>query len=634
LRLKNRMAVSPHGTRLTTDGVPTEDFVAYQIEKIKGGAGLLIISPGSVDPEAAFPPEGQIDTWRREIVPYLSRIVDAGREHDCRVIFQINQASGNGLAPSGFPFTGVNNAQTITMSDQDIRRMHENYGICAELLAEAGFDGIELHGHGDLFTDFLSPTINRRQDKYGGSIENRLRYVFEAIEVIRAHVGDEILVGLRHLAYDGLPDSVDLDEGVRLATLLADRVDYLNVDIMRENQFLSDIVGPMYVPHGHQRYAAAAVKKAVTSIPVFCVGRITTPYLAEEILAAGEADVVTMARALIADPEFPNKVAEGRPEDIRLCLGDNQECWARGGRGAFSCTVNPAAGHEIELGIGTLRPAPRAKSVVVVGGGPAGMEAARTAAQRGHSVTLFERSDRLGGQVLMGRSLPGREEIGNIIDWLPRQMELAGVKVVLGTEATRDRVIQENPDAVVVATGARWLKSGFNGYDYTTVQGWDDGRVFSVPEALDNLSSISGNVVVYDQKGFVEGPGIAELLARPGNTVTILNPLDTLLGSPFLERTLQRDHLQRRLDRAGVSVLPQRRLRSIEGPVISVENTVTKETSEIGDVAAVVIIGGRDPDPAFDDLGDDVDVHLIGDCVRPNSIGSAIADGHRVGRLL
>lgn len=636
VQAKNRIVVAPHNPVMACDGYASDDYVAYQVEKIKGGAGIIIMSSGVIDPKAPMIRSGfALNMWEKKNIPQLRRIAEAAREHDCRAVFQILSVIIGAGGPEWGSYT-LNDHLPAHMSLGEIKRMHSNYAASAELLAEAGFAGIELHGHGDLCSDFLSPTINTRDDIYGGARENRVRFVLEAIDAIRARVDNALLVGIRLSADDGLPGSVDVAEGAQLAALLAENADYLNIDFKREMQFVSDMVAPMYAKNGHQRYVAAAAKQRVPNIPVICVGRITTPELAEDILQAGEADMVAMARALIADPEFPNKVAERRPQDIRTCLGDNQECLGRIMQGMpIRCTINPSAGREGELGIGTLQPTALAKSVLVVGGGPAGMEAARTASMRGHRVTLVDSGNRLGGQVLLARKLPGRSDIGNIVEWLPRQLEKLGVEVILDTIVTKDFIAQRSPGTLVLATGCQWLKTGFNTFDYTNVEGWDAGRVLSLTEAIERAATISGKVFVYDQHGFVQGPGIAEMLSANGNDVTILSPYETL-GTPALDFTAQREFIMRRLKPAGIRIMTRSMLRAVRGSTIVIEDGVTNALTEVEDVAVVVIVGVRKSDNSFSDLGDDVapEVHRIGDCVFPHDIGSAIAEGHRVGRLV
>ena len=296
VELKNRIVVAPHGPLMAREGLLTDEYIEYEIERAKGGAGLLIMSYGLSDPteNAGL----LVDTWRRENIVGFKAVVTAAHRHDCRVFFQFGESAARaGLAPSAVTFPGGGIAAEMT--HDDIRRMHGNYATCALLLQEAGLDGVELHGHGDLLSDFLSRTINRREDEYGGSLDNRMRYLVEAIDAVRQAVGPEMVVGHRLSVCDGLPGSLGLEEGVQIAAKLASRtrIDYLSIDTVVEPQLLDEMIPPMYVQSGYELYASRAVKHVVKGLPIIGVGRITTPAQAEQVIEDGDADLVAMARA-------------------------------------------------------------------------------------------------------------------------------------------------------------------------------------------------------------------------------------------------------------------------------------------------------------------------------------------------
>jgi 2,4-dienoyl-CoA reductase-like NADH-dependent reductase (Old Yellow Enzyme family) len=635
--IKNRIAVAPHGPRYARDGLLTRQYVDYEVEKAKGGAGLIIMSYGLADPQCF--PGTLLATWRSENVPLFREICERVHEHDCRIVFQFGQGvhhTGKGASPA--PFTGLSGAACTEMSLRQIQAMMDNYARCAERLAEGGLDGVELHGHGDLFSDFLSPVMNRRSDGYGGSFEARMRYILEAMEVIRGVVGTERIMGVRLSVDDGIPGSIALDDGVAVARRLAatGQPDYLNIDTGIEPQRVPQIIAPMYAEQGYQLAACAAVKQAVADVPVFAVGRIVDVAHADSVIAAGMADMVTMARALIADPELPNKAKEGRLADIRPCLGDNQECIGRVMQGLpMGCTVNPSAGREAELGIGTLGRTSVARRIVVVGGGPAGMETARVAALRGHEVILFESSDRLGGQIRLGERLPGRSDIGRIVPWLVRQIEQAGVEIRLGETATPENIQAEAPDKVVLATGARWMKSGFNGLTFAGVPGWDSAHVLSVEEVVADPSQAGPLVVIFDAKGFVEAPGIAELLSDRGCAVSIVTPFSHL-GVAELHATLQWDFLMPRLAERGVTLITDAMLSEIADRTVEIVNLHTRRASRIVGADTVVMISDRAPvDALYLEIGRlGIDAVRVGDCVSPLNIGQAISSGHMAGLVI
>lgn len=640
--LKNRIAVAPHGPMFAENGLLTRQYADYEIERAKGGAGLIIMAFGISDPEA---PElstpsfrALVATWRKENIPHFKEIVAAAHSHNCRVFFQFGESPyATHMGPSAFPQTGSSGLSSRAMSLDDIRRMMESYARCAETLREAGLDGIEMHGHGDLFLDFFLPTINRRRDQYGGSLENRIRYFLDAVDVIRGVIGLDMALGARLSVDDQLPGSLPLQEGVNIARLIAEtgKLDYLNIDTVIEPQLLPRMIAPMYAEQGYELYASDAVKAVVRNIPIFTVGRIVDLDFAEAIVANGRADVVTMARALIADPELPNKAKEGRLEDIRPCLGDNQECMGRILQALpMRCTVNPEAGRETQWSIGKMRPTTRPRKVLVVGGGPAGMEAARVAALRGHEVHLYEKGDSLGGQVRLAQQLPGRADIGRFLPWHRRQLEKLGVTVRLGAAATPASINREAPDAVVLATGASWQKSGFNGLDFRETPGWEQPHVLSLTDVVSEAVEVGKRVVIFDLKGFVEAPGVAELLARRGRQVELVTPFPKL-GLIQLDLTLQWPYLMSRLHAASVRITPDTIVEAIEVGLVKVTNVYSRACRTIT-ADHVVIIGGRVPNgELYQALAEhSVDLHRIGDCLSPLDLGNAIREGYEVGLAL
>lgn len=640
--LKNRIAVAPHGPFYAEKGLLTQRYVDYEIEKAKGGAGLVIMSFGVANkngPDVATSMfSGMIATWDKRNIPLFREIVQGIHEHGARVFFQFgDSAFRSKMAVSSLPHLGNGLDWSPEMSKQDIAALMSSYAHCAEVIAEAGLDGIEMHGHGDFFSDFFSLAINRRDDEYGGCRENRLRFFLEAADVMRGVIGAERVLGARLSVYDLLPGSLPLEEGLEVARLLAASglLDYLNIDTSVEPQLLEYIIPPMYMEQGYEVYAAEAVKRVVPDLPVFTAGRIVDPGFAEEVIASGRADVVTMARALIADPEWPNKALQGQVAEIRPCLGDNQECIGRAIQGLpMSCTVNPATGREREWGIGTLQPARAKRRITIVGGGPAGMEAARIAALRGHDVHLIEREPQLGGQVLAAQRLPGRSDIGKFLPWLERQLGKLSVRIDLGVEATVASIAAEDPDIVIVATGSDWDKSGLAALNYAPIPGAEQANVFSVTDVMAG-ADIGDNVIVLDLTGFVQAPGIAEMLAAGGRRVELVTPYSRV-GSATLEFTYQRPFVMGRLAAAGVATRADTSIRAIEGNRVELLDSTTGQVIVRDGIDAVVVVGGRVPQQgllaALADSG--TEYHTIGDCTEPATIGRAFGDAWQVCRTL
>lgn len=641
--LKNRIVVSPHGNNMANDGLINDEYVAYTIEKAKGGAGLIIMSYGHV-----MPTEGGglladllIQAWRRENIDRFRTIAEEAHKEGCKVVFQFGDSTRRTkLSPTGVTYASVpgyrGGVVGAEMTREDIKTVQARYVECALLFQEAGFDGVELHGHGDLLSDFISPTMNRRTDEYGGSLANRMRYLVESIEAVRKAVGPDMVVGHRLSPNDELPGGIRIKDGVEIASRLAAEgtLDYLSISHSVEPQIIDELIPSMYVQNGYAIEDARAIRAAVNGLPILVTGRITTPELAEEAVSSGAADLIGMVRALIADPEWANKAKEGRSDEIRMCLGDNQDCFGNiHFRLRMRCTVNPVVGLEAEYGIGKVNTAASPRSVVVVGGGPAGMEAAWVAAMRGHKVKLYERSDRLGGQVVLASQLGGRASLGTIIPWLEHQLERYGVEVVLGQEVTADSALALGADAIVLATGAVWPKSGFNGQDFLEVDGWEQPNVYGLQEAVQQLPEKSGQtVVIFDQRGFVQGAGLADALLSKGNQVHIVTPF-TVLGGPGLEETLQRRHITRRLK--GVQIHTESRVAAFSGQTVSMYSSLTREDSTISGVDAVVVVSYPLADRSLDvQAPDGVDVHRIGDCAQPNNLGDAIRAGHQMGRTI
>ena len=399
--------------------------------------------------------------------------------------------------------------------------------------------------HGYLVHEFLSPAYNRRTDAYGGSFENRIRFAVEVLEAVREAVGDGIVVGARLVGDEEQRGGHGLgpDDCAEIAAALAGAglVDFVNVSVGTSG---IGMVRPMYAPHLLGVNATAIVKRSVPGVPVFAVHRILTPDEAEGILEHDEADAVTLVRALIADPEWVTKAASERAGEIRACTGCNQGCYGNLTQGyPITCVTNPAVGREATLGSGTLTPAATRKRVVVIGGGPAGLEAAWVAATRGHDVTLLERSDHLGGKIRLAAMLPGRAEMAAFADWRAAECARRGVDVRLGADATVESVLALAPDAVVVATGGRAAVDTPSKSHPMPVAGSEQPWVIDHEQALLDADALGEHVVILDAIGHIEAIGVGHYLAERAHRVTIVTPL----ASPLL---LDAETMQKALPRA------------------------------------------------------------------------------------
>ncbi len=645
---RNRIVCGAHFTMFTepatTWGEPGffgARYGRYLGERARGGAGIVIAGQTQVHPTTAYQMLNNAIAWDEAAVPHFARVTEPIRAHGALAFLQLAHNGGVNSgrwsklpvwAPSGV----ANHLEAPQPLERDeIREVVEHFARSARNAVAGGFQGIEIHGaHGYLVHEFLSPRSNRRTDEYGGSLENRMRFCVEVLAAVRAVVGPEIAVGLRLVGDEEQPDGPGLrpDDAAEIGARLeaAGLVDFLDVSVGLSG---TGMVRPMYAPPGFGVYAAAAVKRAVRRTPVFTVHRITTPEQAEDILARGEADAVTLVRALIADPEWPAKARAGAAATIRRCTGTNQGCYGNLLQGwPVGCVTNPAVGREEQLGHGTLVPAACPKRIVVVGGGLAGLEAAWVAAARGHTVILLEREDTLGGKIRLAARLPGRAEISDFADWRAGECARRGVDVRLRTEATVDGVLALGPDAVVVATGGRASTVAPSKWHRLPVPGSDRPIVLDHERALRDAERLGPRVVVLDAVGHIEAIGLGHLLAALGKEVTVVHPLPApvLLDAETLACALPL------AVRAGMRWRPSTALAAIGDRMVTLVDVLSGRAETISPVDHVVIRTHGEPEAAlYFALRERVpEAVRVGDAVAVRFADRAIHDGHLAGRRL
>src|SRR5438477_1360667 len=468
LTLKNRIYSSGHAEAMAEGGRPGERLRRYHEAKARGGCALTIFGgSSSVHPSSPAAAWKQIANHDDSIIPAYRAIADAVHQHGCLVFTQLThlgrraQADGEEanvlLAPSQIP-ERVHRDVPHELEGEQIAELVRAFGEAARRCRDGGLDGIEISmAHNHLIDQFWSPLFNQRLDDYAGSLENRLRFGGDVLSEIRRRVGDDFVVGARisgdELTRGGLTAADMAEIARRLAA--SGLIDFLSIigGGAHTYELPAAAVPNMSYATGVYLPMAAAIKRAAPGMPIFHASRIVDPLHADRTVAAGQIDVVGMTRALIADPDLPRKARAGRLDDIRVCVGANEGCIDRIYQGkAVTCVQNPATGREAELG--DIRRAPTTRHVVVVGGGVAGLEAARVAALRGCRVVLMEKAGELGGQILLAARAPARAEYAGIVRFLASQVEKLGVDVRLGMEATPALVLGEHPDAVVVATGS------------------------------------------------------------------------------------------------------------------------------------------------------------------------------------
>lgn len=633
----NRINFAAHLTNLSQNHQISDRHIYYYRERAKGGCGLITTEELTVHPsDLAY--EKLVDAFVPEVIPGFQRLTRAVHQYDTRIFAQLNhngmQADGKiSRLPVWGPSPGKDPLFRETckeMEIEDIRECIEYFAKSAAHVVEGGFDGIELQlGHSSLVRQFLSPATNFREDAYGGSFENRLRFCLEVVEGVRKAVGETFTLGIRLNADEMHPKGgLTLEDAKRIAVRLeaTRQIDFLDLSLGTfHNLYL--VEGSMHTPLAYTIPLSAGIR-SVVDLPVYGTNRINDPHLAEKILEDGQGDMINMVRALIADPELPNKAREGREDDIRQCIACNQGCIGRMGLGyTIGCMQTPAAGNEEKLGVGTLTPCHTPKKVVVVGGGPAGLEVARVAALRKHRVILFEKNEAVGGQNILAGKVAGRQEIQGVTRWLIGQINKLDIDLRMGVAADEQKILQENPDAVVVATGSVPKENPFPG-EYCFPD------VVNTLQVLNQEVETGQKILFIDLDGHHQGTGTAEFLADQGKKVHVLVPAlfqGAQLG-PLQDLFLARQ----RLVGKGVTCTPDIAVLEIQGTIAKGLNVYSNEMIDFEGYDTIVLAAGNASDDAlyFALKGQVKELYRIGDCVSPRKTDMAIVEGHRVGRKL
>jgi len=632
LAVKNRLVMPPMGTRLASEiGGVTQRQIDYYAERAKGGIGTIITEVTCVDHPLGVTGPTSLTIHDNSYIGGHNELVEAVHAYGTKVICQLVHAGRQTrpssikgqqpVAPSAIPCKFIN-VMPRELTTREAEEIVQKFIEAARRVKTAGYDGVELHGaHGYLIAQFMSASSNQRTDKYGGSFQKRMNFPLEIIRGIKKSLGDRYPLLFRFSAEEFVEGGRNLEESKQVARILeAEGVHVLDVTAGTYDS-MPTMIEPMSYEEGWKIYLAEEIKKVV-KIPVIGVGVIRTPEKAEEVLRAGRVDFVALGRALIADPHWPNKARQGSIEDIIKCISCNIGCI---GERIFRdlhlrCAINPVTGREREFG--TLPPTKRRKKVLVVGGGPAGMEAARVAKLRGHRVTLAEKSARLGGQLILGTVPPGKEKISWYSEYLIGQMKKSKVHVRLRQEVTPAYVQRFKPDVVIVATGAvPWIPD---------LPGIQSPRVVRAWDILGGKKKVEHSAVLVAGGGTV-GCETALFLASWNRKVTVVEMLD---GIALDMEPISRLDLQAKIQQAGIEVILKKPIRRLteEGVVVSDE---TGKEEFIRADWVVLALGAKPNGSLAKKLEGKVpELYVIGDSDQPGKIINAAYDGYRVGRLI
>lgn len=635
LEIRNRICLTGHGTGMGRDFKPDDRQIAYYTERAKGGVGLIMLGSQQVHPTSPGI-TNLLCNYDDGIIPGLTRIAAAVHTHGARIFGYLSHM---GLASSSRPLplwsaSAVHDQKygevAHAMTEEEMGELLHAYRAAARRNLEAGLDGIEVHcGHGLLLHQFLSPRTNRRTDRYGGSLGNRVRFPAEVLAAVRDAIGPGVPLGIRISGDELVEGGLALTDMRRIVPPLvaAGTLDYVDVSAGNDGDIVSNMLHepPMGLPEAPFAHLARGVRE-VAGVPIIHGTRIARPEVAEQVLADGAADMVGMCRALIADPYLPAKAQSGRSGEITPCVGCEQACLGRLHRGRhISCVGTPRTGREIDWPDNDPPPAAQPLRMVVVGAGPAGLEAAAVAATRGHRVLLFERGSEVGGRLRLAARAPGRDAWAHLITHKKRRVLAAGVEVRLETEADAAAVLAEAPEVVILAAGARPA--------LPDLPGAEGSGALLVENVLAGSPVPGGRVLLLDLLARTPGLTTAIFLAEAGYSVEIVTE------GPFVGHKLETQtyaHLYRVALGHGIRFTPHLiATRFIPGG-IETRHMFTRTPGRLEGYDSVVVAApGISQDglaPTLRAAG--LAVHVIGDAYAPRDTEAAILEAHTLARRL
>jgi len=640
--LDNRIVFGAHTANMSEQGLPGERHRAYYEERAIGGAAMIVVEPMPVHPTAVLT-RGNFLHSDDAVIPHFRKITDAVHDHGTVILQQLYHVGQHGDAdlsytpnwsPSGMPSYHDSDG-SHRMSTPEIEQVIEGFNRAAWRCQQAGFDGVELFAaYHALLDQFWSPWSNRRDDQWGGSLKNRTRLSISIVDSIRATCGEDFIIGMS-VSYSELTPFAMTMEDFQEIIALHDQTGNLDYVSCGSGNYIDwDRVMPTF-PFAEKLGAplAAALKSVVKHAHVTAESHIRTPENADYVIASGDADLVSIVRGQIADPHLVNKAREGRDDDIRGCISCNQMCWGRRSRDYWiSCLVNPSAGREFEWGGDRFLVTDSPKKILVIGGGPAGMEAARVAAERGHRVTLAEGLGDLGGQFRLAGLAPRRGQITELISWYLRQFGKLGVDIRYFTPMDDQDAIEFGADEVIIATGSvpdglarqRWLPAE------DELPGLGNGNVWSCEEVMRAQATLGKEVILLDEGGNWRGTGTAWHLADLGHHVTLVTP-DPLVGKEMV-RTTADFQIRRKLAELGTHFLVESVIAHWHGDAADVRSLLDASVTRV-DASALITattnMACNDIELALDGTG--IQFHVIGDCASPRSAAYAFHEGRKIG---
>lgn len=628
MELKNRIALASMVRNWATqEGFVTERLINNFTAIAAGGVGMITLEACYVDPLGkGF--VNELGIYDDKCIAGLKTLADAVHKYGAKLGAQIFHAGrqtvpeicgGQPVAPSPKPcgiMRFVDPEYTPReLGTEEVGQLSDSFAEAARRNKEAGLDFVELHGaHGYIINQFLSPYTNQRTDKYGGDFAGRMRFALEIIDKVRSKVGQDYPVTIRLNGSDFMEEGMDIDYTLKVVEALDNAgIDGFHITGEIYESFPQGrMISPMSI-HPAPLVELAAAVKAVTSKPVMTVGKIYRPQLMEDILVKNQADFVAIGRALLADPELPNKVKNGRLDDINYCTTCQGCQTLLFSQQAIQCVVNPWCGREKEL---EIKPAPESKRVMVVGSGPSGMQAAWVAAKRGHEVSLYEKENRFGGQMLLAAMAPTRDDWNVFARYQMRQVAESGVKVITGKEVTPELVSEEKPDVLIIATGSTPARPG--------IPGIDNANVVEARDVLRGKSKWRSPIIVVG--GGLVGCGVAEWLGQKGEKVKIVEMEGDIAPDMFLNEKATMLERWKTLD---IEILTGKRVASITSQGITVEED--GKTEEIAGETIVLALGAEAEKKLADIEGEIPKLFVIGDCLQPRKILDAVYEGAKVG---